>query len=71
MYFEIFTVTMEYCMQELVISLFFFIGNICLQSMGINQLMQYGYAELKYIIDWAKKVPGKSRVLIAECEKIG
>ncbi|XP_062611341.1 retinoic acid receptor RXR-alpha-B-like [Saccostrea cucullata] len=33
-------------------------GNICLQSMGINQLMQYGYAELKYIIDWAKKVPG-------------
>ena len=27
--------------------------------MGINQLMQYGYAELKYIIDWAKKVPGK------------
>lgn len=21
--------------------------------------MQYGYAELKYIIDWAKKVPGK------------
>lgn len=35
------------------------LGNICLQSMGINQLMQYGYAELKYIIDWAKKVPGK------------
>ncbi|KAL5020303.1 hypothetical protein ScPMuIL_003195 [Solemya velum] len=28
------------------------------QDLGVNEVMQYGYAELKYIIDWAKKVPG-------------
>ncbi|KAK6174040.1 hypothetical protein SNE40_017387 [Patella caerulea] len=27
-------------------------------SISVNELMQYGYSELKYIIEWAKKVPG-------------
>ncbi|KAL3886711.1 hypothetical protein ACJMK2_026690 [Sinanodonta woodiana] len=29
-----------------------------IQSLGINELMQFGYMELRLIIDWAKKVPG-------------
>lgn len=27
-------------------------------EISINELMQFGYSELKYIIEWAKKVPG-------------
>ncbi|ESO93837.1 hypothetical protein LOTGIDRAFT_104793 [Lottia gigantea] len=27
-------------------------------NIGVNDLMQYGYLELKFIIEWAKKVPG-------------
>lgn len=41
-------------------------GNLGLKNMGINELMQYGYAELKYIIDWAKKVPGFSELCIED-----
>ena len=26
--------------------------------MTIEDLMQYGYVELRYIIEWARKVPG-------------
>lgn len=29
------------------------------EEMDINDLMQYGYLELRYIIDWARKVPGR------------
>ncbi|KAK3107051.1 hypothetical protein FSP39_005953 [Pinctada imbricata] len=41
-------------------------GNLGLQNLGINQLMQYGYAELKYIIDWAKRVPGFPEICIED-----
>ncbi len=27
--------------------------------MTIEDLMQYGYIELRYIIEWARKVPGQ------------
>ena len=27
-------------------------------TMNINDLMQYGYMELRMIIEWARKVPG-------------
>ncbi|XP_064595637.1 retinoic acid receptor RXR-alpha-B-like isoform X2 [Liolophura sinensis] len=33
-------------------------GTISLDSLSINEFMQYGYMELRYIIEWAKKVPG-------------
>ncbi|CAC5359026.1 unnamed protein product [Mytilus coruscus] len=33
-------------------------GNLDSEYIDINQIMQHGYAELKFIIDWAKKVPG-------------
>ncbi|KAK3588810.1 hypothetical protein CHS0354_028457 [Potamilus streckersoni] len=29
-----------------------------IRTLGINELMQFGYMELRLIIDWAKKVPG-------------
>ena len=28
------------------------------ETMTVNDLMQYGYVELKLIIEWARKVPG-------------
>lgn len=30
-----------------------------LSSMNINDLMQYAYMEVKLIIEWARKVPGR------------
>ena len=30
-----------------------------LSTMNINDLMQYAYMEVKLIIEWARKVPGK------------
>lgn len=35
-----------------------------LSQMDINDLMQYGYVELRLIIEWARKVPGQSGVEI-------
>ncbi len=32
-------------------------------DMDINDLMQYGYMELRMIIEWARKVPGRPRGL--------
>jgi len=32
----------------------------------INDLMQYGYVELRYIIEWARKVPGFSDLIIED-----
>ena len=31
-----------------------------LKTISVNELMEYGYRELFYIVDWAKKVPGFS-----------
>ena len=36
----------------------FIVGSLDSEYIDINQIMQHGYAELKFIIDWAKKVPG-------------
>lgn len=30
-----------------------------LENVTVSELMHYGYLELRYIIEWAKKVPGK------------
>ena len=32
-----------------------------MEGISVNELMQYGYLELRYIIDWAKKVPGEKQ----------
>ncbi|XP_005100202.2 retinoic acid receptor RXR-alpha-B [Aplysia californica] len=37
-----------------------------MEKISINELMQYGYLELRYIIDWAKKVPGFSELEMAD-----
>jgi len=35
-------------------------------NISVNELMHYGYLELRYIIDWAKKVPGFSELTLAD-----
>lgn len=37
-----------------------------LESVSVNELMQYGYLELRYIIDWAKKVPSFSELEVSD-----
>ncbi|KAK3779314.1 hypothetical protein RRG08_031605 [Elysia crispata] len=37
-----------------------------LETISVNELMQYGYLELRYIIDWAKKVPGFSELEVSD-----
>ncbi|RUS78843.1 hypothetical protein EGW08_013385 [Elysia chlorotica] len=37
-----------------------------LEAVSVNELMQYGYLELRYIIDWAKKVPGFSELDVSD-----
>lgn len=39
-------------------------GHLDSEYIDINQIMQHGYAELKFIIDWAKKVPGFKQLCI-------
>ncbi|XP_033759088.1 retinoic acid receptor RXR-alpha-B-like [Pecten maximus] len=55
---EIYEQTIEGLIQAKADLMPHFDGATGLQSMGINEMMQFGYAELKFIIDWAKKVPG-------------
>lgn len=55
---EIYEQTIESLIQAKADLMPRFDGAAGLQSMGINEMMQFGYAELKFIIDWAKKVPG-------------
>lgn len=35
-------------------------------GLSVNELMQYGYLELRYIIEWAKKVPGFATVSLPD-----
>ena len=40
-----------------------------LESIDINCVMQYGYMELRYIIEWARKVTGMARLHVSHCTK--
>ena len=35
-------------------------------NVSVNELMHYGYLELRFIIDWAKKVPGFAELEVAD-----
>ncbi|GFR87959.1 retinoic acid receptor RXR [Elysia marginata] len=37
-----------------------------LDAISVNEMMQYGYLELRYIIDWAKKVPSFSELEVSD-----
>jgi len=37
---------------------FCFLATRINEEVTIQEVMEYGYLELKYIIEWAKKVPG-------------
>ncbi len=37
-----------------------------METISVNDLMNYGYLELRYIIEWAKKVPGFADIEVAD-----
>ena len=49
-------------MSGQILFVFFVVHDVNSDKMDINDLMQYGYLELRYIIDWARKVPGRLKL---------